>query len=207
MPLRIRFIVWRRGGPKGRERRAERQLLRSDEMRHWSQLARRQKARRTLSIALLGIRERSDQTKQGAEDLLALVASALTGVVVALLLVVVVEAIAALLNHFLHWGSLFRPVSSSNYETFVGAAVGAQATFLALFFTTVGVIASTAYARVPGEIRQLFVRERTSTIYVWNVVFALVVGITLLALPVVVGAPISRGLVVVFFGFSRSSLS
>ena len=185
MPLRIRFIVWRRGGPKGRERRAERQLLRSDEMRHWSQLARRQKARRTLSIALLGIRERSDQTKQGAEDQPALVASALTGVVVALLLFVVVEAIAALLNHFLHWGSLFRPVSSSNYETFVGAAVGAQATFLALFFTTVGVIASTAYARVPGEIRQLFVRERTSLIYVWNVAVALLVGLALLTMPLV----------------------
>jgi hypothetical protein len=167
-------------------------------MRHWSQLARRQRARRTLSIAILGIRERSDQTKQGAKDLLALVASALTGVAAALLLVVVVEAIAALLNHFFHWGSLFRPVSSSSYETFVGAAVGAQATFLALFFTTVGVIASTAYARVPGEIRQLFVRERTSTIYVWNVVFALVVGITLLALPVVSGYQF-RALVVVLF--------
>jgi len=30
--------------------------------------------------------------------------------------------------------------------------------------TTVGVIASTAHARVPGEIRGLFVRERTSLI-------------------------------------------
>ncbi len=167
-------------------------------MRYWTRRAQRQKVRRTLSAATLGIRERSEQTKQGAKDLLVLVASAFTGVAVALVLVVAVEALAALLNHFFHWGSLFRPVSSSSYDTLVGAAVGAQATFLALFFTTVGVIASTAYARVPGEIRQLFVRERTSTIYVWNVVFALVVGVTLLALPVVSGYEF-RGLVVMLF--------
>ena len=56
---------------------------------------------------------------------------------------------------------------------------------LALFFTTVGVIASTAYARVPGEIRSLFVRERTSLIYVWNVAVALLVGLALLTMPLV----------------------
>lgn len=161
-------------------------------------MARRQKARRRLSVAILGIRERSDQARQGGRALLALAARVLLGMAAALLLVVGVEALATSLSHFLHWGSLFTPVSSSTYDTFVGSAVGAQATFLALFFTTVGVIASTAYACVPGEIRQLFVRERTSTIYVWNVVLALVVGIALLTLPVVSSHKF-RGLTVLLF--------
>lgn len=58
------------------------------------------------------------------------------------------------------------PIGPDSYGAFVGTAVGAEAAFLALFFTIVGVIASATYARVPGEIRGLFVRERTSLIYV-----------------------------------------
>ena len=46
-------------------------------------------------------------------------------------------------------------------------------------------IAATTYARVPGEIRSLFVRERTSLIYVWNVAVALLVGLALLTMPLV----------------------
>lgn len=192
------MTVRSRGGPRGRRRRAERQLVRSDDMRYWLRRARRQKARRMLSVRILSIRERSVETTQGTKELSVLVARAAAGVIAALVLVVASEALAALFNEYFRWGSLFLPVSQSSYETLVGAAVGAQATFLALFFTTVGVIASTAYARVPGELRQLFVRERTSTIYVWNVVIALVIGVTLLILPTVSGYHF-RGLVVVLF--------
>ena len=75
-----------------------------------------------------------------------------------------------------------------------------MAVFLALFFTTVGVIASTAYVKVPGEIRQLFVKERTSTFYIFTVVVALIYGTVLLTFPVVSGRDL-RGLTVVFFWF------
>lgn len=109
-----------------------------------------------------------------------------------------VEALAAWLSRFFHLGSLFAPVSTNSYSTLVGATLAALATFLALFFTTVGVIASTAYAHVPGGIRELFVRERTSTIYVRVIVLALVFGTVLLAFPVV-SAREFRGLSVVAF--------
>jgi hypothetical protein len=99
--------------------------------------------------------------------------------------VAALEAIAVSLTHVLHWGTLFEPVTAESYGGFVAAAVGAEAAFLALFFTTVGVIAATTYSHVPGEIRSLFVRERTSLIYVWNVAEALLVGIALLLMPVV----------------------
>jgi len=74
-----------------------------------------------------------------------------------------------------------RSLSEADYATFVGALVGAQAVFLALFYTTVGVIASTAYAGVPAEIRTLFVRERSSRVYAQLVTWSLVFGILLLA--------------------------
>ncbi len=71
---------------------------------------------------------------------------------------------------------------NDNFDVLAGAAVGAVATFLGLFYTTVGVVASTAYRSVPGEIRRLFVEERTSAIYVRGVVRALIVGLSLLLL-------------------------
>jgi hypothetical protein len=95
-----------------------------------------------------------------------------------------INVFAAWLSGHVHWGLLFEPVSRDSYDGFVAAVVTALATFLALFFTTVGVIASTAYARVPGAIRRLFVREQTSNIYVWSVAIGLVFGIALLALPI-----------------------
>jgi hypothetical protein len=113
-------------------------------------------------------------------------------------LVVGINAFAAWLSRFFHLGALFAPVSASDFSTTVTAGVGALAVFLALFFTTVGVIASTAYANVPGEIRQLFVKERTSTFYVLTVVVALVTGIGILTFPVVSGVEI-RGLTIVLF--------
>ena len=67
-----------------------------------------------------------------------------------------------------------------------------------MFFTTVGVIASTTYARVPGEIRGLFVRERTSVIYVRNVAVALLVGLALLTMPLVAHCS-PHGLTVLLF--------
>src|SRR5262249_10902533 len=54
------------------------------------------------------------------------------------------------------------------------------------------------YARVPGEIRGLFVRERTSLIYVGSVVLALLVGVGLLVIPLA-GHRSPRGLTVLAF--------
>jgi len=46
--------------------------------------------------------------------------------------------------------------------TTVAAAAGA---FLALYFTSMSVVASTAYSRVPNEIRQLVLRDKVSGVY------------------------------------------
>jgi hypothetical protein len=160
--------------------------------------ARRQRVRRRLSSSTLGVRQGAAELRQEGRIFGTLAIEVLTGVFIAISLLVGIEALSTWLGRYYHLGSLFAPVSSSSYSTLVGAAVAALATFLALFFTTVGVIASTAYARVPGGVRDLFVRERTSTIYVRVVVLALVFGTALLAFPVV-SARSFRGLTVVTF--------
>jgi hypothetical protein len=124
----------------------------------------------------VAVRDRVAQLRQDGQVLAGLVGDVLGAILATAALVTAVEALATAARHALHWGPLFTSVAPGSYGAFVGVAVGAEAAFLALFFTTVGVIASTAYARVPGEIRGLFVRERTTLIYVWNVAVALLVG-------------------------------
>jgi hypothetical protein len=171
--------IWTRPGTEARA------LARASHARHWQQLDRRRRRRLRLSHARLTARDRAAQLGQDSGLLASLARSVLAAVIAVAALVTGLEVLTAGLRHVLHWGLLFMPVGPDSYGTFVGAAVGAEAAFLALFFTTVGVIASTAYARAPAEIRDLFICERTSLIYVGNVALTLLVGLALLTMPLV----------------------
>jgi len=160
-------------------------LTKASGMPHWTRLDRRHRRQQWLSRALVTVRDRGAQLRQDERLLASLVRSMLEALVGTAALVAALEVLAARLRHTLHWGALFTPVAATSYGGFVATAVGAEAAFLALFFTTVGVIASTTYAKVPGEVRSLFVHARTSLLYVWNVAIALLVGLVLLTMPVV----------------------
>lgn len=171
---------------RGRRRNDEIRLLASaSELRYWKRLEGRRSWRLRASRFRVAVRDRGAQLRQDGALFVSLAGRSIVAVAGAVVLVAALELMAGSLTHILLWGRLFEPVALDSYGGFVAAAVGAEAAFLALFFTTVGVIASTTYARVPGEIRSLFVRERTSLIYVWNVAVALLVGIALLISPVV----------------------
>jgi hypothetical protein len=151
-------------------------------MRYWERRARQRRSRLALSRMRSASRDRVDKSRHGANALGRLLVGAAWSGAAAVLAVALLEAAAGALNH--HHSAIARlvkPLDSSDYEAFVSAAVGAEAVFLALFFTTVGVIAATAYSNVPGEVRQLFVRERASRTYAYTVVWALVFGILILA--------------------------
>jgi hypothetical protein len=77
---------------------------------------------------------------------------------------------------------LGQTLEPEKYATLAGTAVAAEATLLALFFATVGVVASTTYSSVPAAIRDLFIEERTHTIYTRGIARALVFTTALLAL-------------------------
>lgn len=65
-------------------------------------------------------------------------------------------------------------------STFVGTGVAVAATLLGLYYATVGVVASTIYKDVSGEVRDLFVRERTGEIYIRSLVLTVVGGLAIL---------------------------
>ncbi|WP_156448403.1 hypothetical protein [Mycobacterium sp. NAZ190054] len=94
----------------------------------------------------------------------------------AAVLLLATEAIGVALSH-IGWSPIQRIAAtreSSDYESLVGVLIGAEATLLALYYASVGVVASTAYASVPGDIRKLFVQQRISTVYTRGIVRALV---------------------------------
>lgn len=84
------------------------------------------------------------------------------------------------------WGAssvLFNAPNESLQEAvaaLVGAAVAIAATLLGLYYTTVGVIASTIYKAVPGDVRDLFITERNSESYLKVVILTIAVGIVVL---------------------------
>ena len=96
--------------------------------------------------------------------------------IAAAVLLLATEALGALLCH-IGWGPVQHITAtreSNDYESLIGVLIGAEATLLALYYATVGVVASTAYSSVPGDIRKLFVQQRISTVYTRGIVRALV---------------------------------
>ncbi len=164
---------------------AERTLRRTSSTRYWKRQGRRKRRRLRLSQALVAILGYAGRLWQDSRTLAIMIRDILLAALGTAALVAALEAVADALTRHLHWGMLFLPADPSGYGTVVGAAVGAEAAFLGLFYTTVGVIASTTYNGVPAEIRSLFVRERTSVIYVRSVAVALLAGLALLTMPLV----------------------
>src|SRR5262249_55137438 len=137
----------------------------------------------TFSRRLGELQDRIDEKRADAGLVSNLTLRATLTGVGTLLLIGVVELLGWYLSRFeIHIARLTTRVAPSDYEAFVAAVVGAEAVFLALFYTTVGVIASTAYQQVPGEIRQLFVQERGSQLFTRSVVRALVFGVLVLSM-------------------------
>jgi hypothetical protein len=109
--------------------------------------------------------------------------SAALASVAAVVVFVLLELLAVQLDHHAVPGieRYYAQTRFNSYVPYVAASVGALAVFLALFFTTIGVIATTAYIDVPNGVRQLFVQGRSNRTYTQTVVSSLVIGILLLA--------------------------
>lgn len=142
--------------PRRRQPPEIRALTRMSQAGRWRRLARARRRRLQLAWTWVITRDSMTQLRHDGGIVARLVRDVLFAALVTAALVTVSEALAAAARRWLHWGLLFLPSSPDDYGGFVGAAVGAEAGLLALFFATVGVVASVAYARVPAEIRQLF---------------------------------------------------
>lgn len=91
------------------------------------------------------------------------------------------------------WG---RGVTDEGYRDLLAAGLGAIATFLGLYYATVGVVASTVYQSVPSAVRSLFVEEPSGVVYMRGVVRAIILGIALLTMGSLGTSPAPLGLLV-----------
>lgn len=148
----------------------------------WRWRDRGRRARLWFHSREVGLRRRGGRVRQGGRTLVELTARALASGAVAIGLFAAVEllarSIAGLDYGVTEW--MAQPLTQADFEAVVITAVGAEGVFLGLYFTTVGVIAATAYAEVPGEIRSMFVAEPRSRMYTNAVVAAIVFGLGLL---------------------------
>ena len=66
------------------------------------------------------------------------------------------------------WPAVLIPkIDDAIYSTMMGTIALAMATVLALFFTVIGVVASTTYAKVPTEVRLLVANDDLNRRYLW----------------------------------------
>lgn len=66
-------------------------------------------------------------------------------------------------------------------SSFLGIVAQVAGVFLGLYFTAISVVASTVYARVPGEIRELLTKEKVGNLYIRAVALTVAVASLLLA--------------------------
>lgn len=138
--------------------------------------------------AQLAVRGAARRRAVNAGDFTVMAGRSLLTSVGALALLAASEAFAVVLARFApaFLASGGRLASYSfDFEALVGPVVGGLASFLALYFATVGVVASTAYSTAPADVRRLFLTDRAGQTFVRNVVRALVIGIAILTLRIV----------------------
>jgi hypothetical protein len=155
-------------------------LVKSGGERHW----RRRTAwnRRWLRLQWVSARVRGSSSGAGGPGRF-LFGWVAVNVLVPCVFFVLVEVISAKTGSHLarHGGvgRLWRSLAPDRYETLVGVIASIGGVLLALYFTTVGVVASNTYSSVPGRLRQLFLRERTGSWYIrllaWTVSLSVVV--------------------------------
>jgi len=111
----------------------------------------------------------------------------LRAIVVPVLFAVVFVIVLAAIDYFLSpyiITSRLQFLLSLDQETsknLLGIVAQVAGVFLALYFTAVSVVASTVYARVPGEIRELLTKEKVGNWYIQIVALTVAVATLLLA--------------------------
>ncbi|WP_430867436.1 hypothetical protein [Demequina aurantiaca] len=146
------------------------QLRRIGTPKFWKRRQRVEDLKRRWRSRISHARTRIGKVSGGSRAGLALVVGSLGTISAAVLGLASVELVCLVMRET-SWGAaqpIFSPPMGGLQDpvsTFVSAAAAIAATLLGLYYTTVGVIASTIYRSVPGVVRDLFIRERSSEAY------------------------------------------
>ncbi|MBA7627699.1 hypothetical protein ES703_35166 [subsurface metagenome] len=100
----------------------------------------------------------------------------------AIIFIVVLAAIHYFLSPYVVTSRLqfLLNLDEETSRNLLGIVAQVAGVFLALYFTAVSVVASTVYARVPGEIRELLTKEKVGNLYIQIVALTVAVATLLL---------------------------
>jgi len=73
-------------------------------------------------------------------------------------------------------------INKDIYTSLLSTLAQVSGVFLGLYFTAVSVVASTVYARVPGDVRSVLMQEKVGTVYIRLVALLAAVSTMLLAM-------------------------
>jgi len=109
--------------------------------------------------------------------------------------IIVVAALIVVERSFKIWLAIALPLNAEAQVNYLSTLGQVSAAFLALYFTALSVVVSTAYSRVPGDIRGLIMREEVGSFYFKVLAqFAAVVTVMLAALVLKFSVgPLDRG--------------
>lgn len=148
--------------------------------RYWNSKARWQRIKFIIGKNVFGMRSWNSSQRQSFFILIEIIKTVFWKVILAVVLV----CILAVVDHFLspHIAAIrFLPqLDSETTRDFLGIVAQVAGIFLGLYFTAISVVASTVYAKVPGEIRELLTKEKVGNLYIGIVALTVAVATLLL---------------------------
>lgn len=160
--------------------KSQRIYLRQFSPSYWNSRARWQQIRFIVGKRIFSMRGWGDSQRRSFFILIEILKSIIWKVILA----VIIVSVLAILDHFIStYISAIRFLPQLDSETardFFGIVAQVAGIFLGLYFTAVSVVASTVYARVPGEVRELLTKEKVGNLYIGIVALTVAVATLLL---------------------------
>ena len=91
----------------------------------------------------------------------------------------------------------FPNVNNDTYTSLLATITAIGGVFIGLYYTAISVVAGTAYAEVPNNIRDLLARERIGNIYMRTLSLLTVLGLVLLVIDALGYPPLEYGVVLI----------
>jgi len=149
---------------------------------YWKLISGWQRIKFTFETRSFTLKSRTHDQRKSFSILKEILRAIVWPVIFAIVSVIVLAVINYLLEPYII-ASQIQFLNNLDQETskdILGIIAQVAGVFLALYFTAVSVVASTVYARVPGEVRELLTKEKVGILYIRIVALTVAVATLLL---------------------------
>jgi len=149
--------------------------------RFWNLTGKWQRLKFSVTTRIFGLRSWDVSQRQSFFIGLEITKTIFWQVAWAIVLVVILGVVNHFLAPYIAMIHFLPQMDAEAINSFMGIVAQVAGVFLGLYFTAISVVASTVYARVPGEIRELLTKEKVGNLYIRAVALTVAVASLLLA--------------------------